>query len=124
MVSPKKLLIIEDEEHVRDLLLERATKFHQLDCMWDDTGEACLSLAEKFRPHAILLDMALPGLSGFGVLRNLKKNPQTKDIPVVVFSAYNQRDIVNEALNAGAKAFHAKGTSMQNLFDTVMNYTL
>lgn len=120
----KKILIVEDETEVREILVKRAQKIHQLDCKTDSTGKQCLSLAQSFRPDVILLDMCLPELNGFDLIRGLKNHEETKAIPIIVFSAHNHYDIVEHAMDIGANSYYSKGNSMQNLFEAIMEYAV
>src|SRR4051812_6952237 len=68
-------------------------------------GDAGLALARSYRPDAILLDMALPGMDGWTVLDNLKRHPATRHIPVHILTGGEGR---HEALRAGAVAYMQK----------------
>ena len=88
-LARKTVLVVEDDEAVSSLLV----------ALLDDRGYAAvpamdgksaIELARKLCPHLITLDLALPGTDGHEVLENLKANPETRDIPVVVISAFTQ----------------------------------
>ena len=68
-----------------DLLHERG--YHAVPAFH---GRTALSLARRLKPHLITLDLAVPGIDGAGVLQRLKADPSTRDIPVVVISAFTQ----------------------------------
>lgn len=118
----KKILIVEDEESVRNLIVKRAERIHQLECQVDKTGLRCVEIAENFQPNIILLDMSLPDLNGFDLILALKANEKTQHIPIIVHSAYNHKDIIENALDLGASSYYSKGSSMQDLFETIMKY--
>src|SRR4051812_10196680 len=87
--TKKTVLVVEDDEAVSSLLValleDRGyTAVPALD------GRTAIELAGKLRPHLITLDLALPGTDGHEVLERLKANPRTRDIPVVVISAFTQ----------------------------------
>jgi CheY-like chemotaxis protein len=67
-----------------------------------------VDLARQHQPDAILLDLNLPDLSGFEVLRILRADPATRDIPVIVISADATRDQIKRLLDAGARAYVTK----------------
>ncbi|HEV8419771.1 MAG TPA: PAS domain S-box protein [Actinomycetota bacterium] len=71
-------------------------------------GRLGVDLARQHQPHAILLDLNLPDLSGFEVLRILRADPATRDIPVIVISADATRDQIKRLLDAGARAYVTK----------------
>lgn len=71
-------------------------------------GKTCLHLAQSQYPDLIILDAVLPDQPGIEVLRRLRANPQTRDIPVVMVSATNDPDLRLAALGAGADDFLTK----------------
>lgn len=84
-------------------------------------GQDCLRLAHDQRPDLILLDLALPDLSGVEVLRRLRQDPFTKDIPVIVVSASTQQEDRMQALEAGADDIFFKPYDDQLLMARVRN---
>jgi len=83
---PAKILIVDDEESNRKLLEILVQAEGHLALMAAD-GETGIALAQQQRPDVILLDLMMPGLDGFEVVRRLKGNPLTASVPVVVVSA-------------------------------------
>jgi len=89
-VSPKKtVLVVEDDEAVSGLLVALLEDRGYAAVPAYD-GRSAIELAGKLLPHLITLDLALPGTDGHEVLESLKSNPTTRDIPVVVISAFTQ----------------------------------
>jgi CheY-like chemotaxis protein len=87
---PKKtVLVVEDDEAVSSLLvaLLEDRGYAAVPAM---DGQAAIELAGKMLPDLITLDLALPGTDGHEVLARLKADPKTRDIPVVVISAFTQ----------------------------------
>ena len=76
------------------------------------TGLDGLAAIRAQRPDLILLDMHLPDISGLELLRHLKSDPATADIPIVVVSADALADQINEALEAGAERYLTKPVSV------------
>lgn len=85
------------------------------------TGQDCLRLAREQHPDLILLDLALPDLTGVEVLRRLRSDPQTRHIPVIVVSASTRQDDRIEALAAGADDIFFKPYDDQLLMSRVRN---
>jgi two-component system, cell cycle response regulator len=81
----KKVLLVEDEPLLIDLYEERF-KEEDFDLITAQTGEEALKVAQKAEIDLVLLDILLPGINGFEVLRRLKGNIETRDIPVVVLT--------------------------------------
>jgi two-component system, cell cycle response regulator len=84
-------------------------------------GESCLTLAKQAKPDLILLDLVLPDISGAEVLRRLRADPETASIPVVVFSAEEDRASRLAVLSAGADDYLAKTTDDQTLLARLRN---
>jgi len=85
----KTVLVVEDDEAVSSLLVALLEDRGYAAVPALD-GRSAIELARKLCPHLITLDLALPGTDGHEVLENLKANPETRDIPVVVISAFTQ----------------------------------
>lgn len=85
----RSVLVVEDDEAVSSLLIDLLRdRGYQAVPAYD--GRTALELARKLKPHLITLDLALPGADGQAVLEHLKATPETRDIPVVVISAFTQ----------------------------------
>src|SRR5204862_7475859 len=88
-VDDRFVLIVEDDETFARTVLEVARErgFKGIVALRGDAG---LALAHEYKPDAIVLDMALPGMDGWAVLDHLKRHPDTRHIPVhVVTGAEN-----------------------------------
>lgn len=73
-------------------------------------GEAALAQAAATIPDVIVLDLMLPKIDGFEVLRRVRADPRLKDVPVIVFSNSYTSDRTNEVWSAGATQVLAKAT--------------
>lgn len=102
-----KVLIIEDDLQQLNLY---ATAFRNREFDVDEaaSGLGGLAKAASGRPDAILLDLLMPGMSGFEVLDKLKAKTETKDIPVVVMTNMSKKDADKDVLSRGAKIFLLK----------------
>ena len=75
-------------------------------------------MAKKFQPKIILLDLMLPGIDGFEVLKQLKESEETKNIPVIVISNLDQVSDVKSAKVLGAEEYFIKAnTQLQKIID-------
>ncbi len=70
--------------------------------------ESVLAVASKEKPRLIITDIAMPGLSGLALLKKLKEDPATSDIPVILLTSSKSGDDVREGLNSGAEAYLVK----------------
>lgn len=86
-----KILLVDDSKFLR-LATERALVRIGYAVSTASDGEHALQMAREKRPDLILLDMLLPGMTGPEVLKALKKDPATADIPVVVLTGLSQKN--------------------------------
>ena len=71
-------------------------------------GHDALTLAREHRPDLVLLDLALPDMTGVEILRTLQADPDTATIPVVIVTALGTSDMARQARDAGARALVEK----------------
>ena len=78
-------------------------------------GQLALDAVAEKKPDLILLDLMMPGIDGFEVIRRLKNNPDTADIRIVILSALNSNEDVVKGFNLGADDFIMKPIIMEKL---------
>ena len=115
----KKILFIEDESALQktlgDILKEEG---YQLISALD--GEIGIKLAEKEHPNLILLDLILPRVDGFKVLKTLKENASTKDIPIIILTNLDNARDIEKALELGATTYLVKANySLEEVVEKV-----
>ncbi len=116
--SAQKILIADDEVYMLRLL-EMTFKKGGYTVVSCRDGQEALAQAAATLPQLIVLDIMMPGLDGLGALRQLKSNPATRAIPVVVLSAKGHALTKVEAELAGAVLFMAKPFSPNQLLSEV-----
>ncbi len=103
----KKILVIEDNIALinlfKSILIEAGYKVEGA-----ENGKIGLEKIEKFKPDLILLDILLPRVSGFEILKNLREIPSTYDLPVIVLSELGSEKNIKKCLELGAKDFLIK----------------
>jgi DNA-binding response OmpR family regulator len=105
---PKRILLVEDDQYQRQAE-EALLRLRGFDVAIAVDGEEALKrLAKPERPDLIVLDLIMPKLSGFEVLRRVKGNPETSSIPVIVLSNLSQESDRREVLESGAAAYLVK----------------
>jgi two-component system, OmpR family, response regulator len=89
--NPKRVLVVEDNV---DSACSLALLLHEMghESEYVVNGYAGLSAVKTFRPHVVLLDLGLPGMSGFQFLAQLKYLEEAKSARVIVITAYNNRE--------------------------------
>ncbi|MFA6954793.1 MAG: response regulator [Thermoanaerobaculia bacterium] len=110
-----RVLVIEDEESAFSALAS-ALGSTEFAAIWARSGEEGLELARLRPPAAILLDIVLPGVGGWDVLRALKSDPQTRDIPVAIVSMVDNREL---GLALGVDAYFTKPVDRGAIVDTL-----
>lgn len=108
------ILIVEDEGDLVTLLKYNLEK-EGFRVMAANDGEEALLLANEQTPHLVLLDWMLPLMSGLEVCRQLRRNPKTRDIPVIMLTARGEETDKVRGLNSGADDYISKPFSPTEL---------
>jgi len=122
MLQDKVVLIVDDDTTLSDMYGEMikskgALVTHALD------GAEAIKKATNDLPNFVLLDLMLPKMNGFDVLKMLKGNEMTKNIPVMVFSALNEEDKRKKSLSLGAVDYVAKSEVLpRDLIEKIKKY--
>lgn len=114
-----KILFIEDEEALQRALSDTliGAGYEVLQAI---DGDAGLEIARKSLPDIILLDLILPKKNGFEVLQELKSDPATKDIPVIVLTNLEGSEDVDRVIEGGAAMYLVKANySVQDIVEKV-----
>ena len=97
----KKILLIEDDQLVANIYSNKlSVDNYQVEIAFD--GEMGFELANSFKPDVVILDLMLPKVSGLDLLRKIRAQEETKNLPVIVFSNTYLSNMVQEAWKAGA----------------------
>lgn len=115
--NEKAILIIEDDPNFSAILMKQC-HYHGFKCLASATGEDGLNLAGEYLPEAIILDIHLPGVSGWHVLDALKQNIKTRHIPVHIISV---DDVTMDAFKKGAIGFAKKPVTQGDLDQAFRN---
>ncbi|MCM1273571.1 MAG: response regulator [Clostridium sp.] len=102
-----KILIIDDVETNREILGE-IIKDMNCDPVLAESGEQALEILKEMLPELILTDISMPGMDGYELCRILKKNRDTKDIPVVFISAFDDPKDIIEGFSLGGEDYITK----------------
>jgi CheY-like chemotaxis protein len=109
-----RILLVEDNQLNRDMLSRRLIhRGYEVEIAVD--GKEGLQMAGTVSPDLILLDLSLPEMDGWEVLKNLKQDPQMKGIPVVALTAHALVSDRNRALDAGFDEYDIKPVEMPRL---------
>jgi class 3 adenylate cyclase len=106
-VQPSRILVVDDNASNRDLLTRRLQRQGHTVLQAED-GAGALATVEKEALDLVLLDLMMPGLSGYDVLALLKSDPRFREIPVIMISALTELDSIVRCIEAGADDYLAK----------------
>ena len=114
-LSDKMLLIIDDDQNFSGILADLADE-KGFTCLISNDGETGIQLAIKHKPKAILLDIGLPGISGWEVVEELKNHIETRNIPVHIISGHENSFITDES-EKGIVGYLRKPVSVNKIND-------
>ncbi len=112
--SPEKILILEsDEKHAA--LLTQYIRMMGFEPRALGNGADGLELLQEWTPDLVLTELDLPGVTGMNVLKRIKENPATREIPVVAMSSQKDEEVIVVTLSSGAADFLVKPILMAEL---------
>ncbi|WP_454063348.1 response regulator [Candidatus Nitrospira salsa] len=116
----KRVLIVDDQASNR-LILRELLETLEWNCTEASNGVEGLEVVRLEAIDLILTDYHMPEMNGLNLLEELKKNPSTRDIPVIMITAHSTTDIHTQALSIGASAVLPKPFEFEALFRAVSN---
>lgn len=102
-----KILVIEDDQKIRELLVE-GLMGQGYSISAADNGLEALKIIETFQPNLCIVDLNMPKLDGMAFLQALRNRPETKHVPSIVLTAQSDDLNINKAMDLGAKHFLVK----------------
>ncbi|MCD6178027.1 response regulator [bacterium] len=103
----KKILLVEDDPFLIDIYTTKLKKV-RFEVYVSRDGESALQLIEKEMPDLVLLDIVLPHIDGWEILRKIKNNEKLKDIKIIILSNLGQKHEVEKGLKLGATKYLIK----------------
>jgi two-component system, cell cycle response regulator DivK len=114
-----KLLYVEDNDDNVYMLKMRLELLGDIEVLTAEDGERGCEAAAKERPDIILMDLEMPNVDGWEATQRLKRDPQTRDIPIIALSAHALAGSREKALAAGCDEFDTKPIEFDRLVATV-----
>ncbi len=116
-----RILYIEDHPAQRDIMAQ------MLELSGYDVAVACdgldgLEQARSRSPDLILMDLRMPRMDGFQAIRELRKDPDTSEIPIIAISAWASAKHKERALEAGADEHFTKPVDLNRLLETINRF--
>lgn len=105
--SKKKILLVEDDTFILEMYATKLLNFGY-EVLTAVDGEEALKIVKEKHPDFILLDLVLPSVDGFEVLKKIKKDPKTKSIPVILLTNLGEKQDVEQGLKLGADDYLIK----------------
>jgi len=103
----KKILVCDDEPYIL-MALTDAVEMEGYECVTAINGKEALEKARETHPDLIMLDIMMPFMDGFEVCRELKADPATRDIPVIMLTAKSQQVDIQRGKDVGADDYITK----------------
>ena len=112
------ILVVEDDENIQQLVGYNLAKagFH---VVYADNGEQALSVIKREKPELIILDLMLPGLNGLEVCKLVRKDPKSKNLPIVMLTAKSEENDITAGLDLGADDYITKPFSPKILISRI-----
>jgi DNA-binding response OmpR family regulator len=117
--APASVLLIDDNADLLELLARALTHLGQFNVLRAADGESGLEQAMVAHPACIVVDIMMPGVDGYRLVRALRGDPETADIPVIMLTALAQERNRLAGLLSGADHYLVKPVKPQDLVDTI-----
>ena len=119
----EKIILVEDDLFLHELYSDTLINAGYIVVSARDGEEGLKIIRTNLDAKLILLDLMLPKLNGIDVLREIKKDPNTKNLSVIVLTNLNEQEIIQDALKLGANAYLVKvDYTPQEVIDMVKQY--
>jgi CheY-like chemotaxis protein len=113
-----KILVVDDEEHIV-MILKDSLEFSGFQVVTALDGQEALEVVAKESPDLVVLDIGMPKLDGWEVCRRLKADDKTKEIPVIILTAYAQTSDQRKGAQLGADRFITKPCDLTYLVEEI-----
>ena len=116
----KYILIVEDDEINQSILVEFLQYDYEITTA--NNGEECISSVNEHLPDLILLDIMMPVMDGYEVIKSCRNDPKYKDIPIIVVSAMATKEEKQVVYDLGVMDYITKPFEEEQLFSTIKKY--
>jgi CheY-like chemotaxis protein len=107
-MDSKKILVVEDNEDTREILLYRLRSMGSYEVLLASNGKEALEMAARARPDLIIMDLKMPVMDGWDATKELRRTEWGKDLPVIALTAQAMERDEQKALDAGCSDYIAK----------------
>jgi CheY-like chemotaxis protein len=113
-----RILYVEDAEVIRDTI-SRLLEVYGYKVAYAKNGQEGVEIALEWKPDLVLMDLRMPVMDGYKAIQEIKFNPQTRNIPIFVVSAWSSRRERDQARLAGADEFFVKPPDLNRLIEAI-----
>ena len=114
-----KVLIVDDDAEIVELLMDVLNKDGRFELKTASSGYEAGMATERFQPELILLDYMLPDVNGNIVCQTIKRNPQFENIKIIIISGVVKQDEIEQLLKSGAEDFIRKPFDINELINKI-----
>lgn len=114
-----KILFIEDDDFLRSLVVTKLQK-NNFDVATSSDGNNAMEIIDREKPHVLLLDLMLPGVSGFEILQQIRESETWKKLKVIIFSNLGEESDIRRGEELGADEYLVKANfTLDELVDKI-----
>ncbi|GAA0296486.1 two-component system response regulator (stage 0 sporulation protein A) [Gracilibacillus halotolerans] len=115
-----RVLLVDDNQELIELMRSYLNEQDDMKVVGTAfNGKDCLSFLESDIPDVIILDIIMPHIDGLAVLSQIKRNPETKHVNVIILTAFGQEEVTKKAVNFGASYFILKPFDLEHLAEQI-----
>ena len=119
-METQSTILIVDDNRTNVAIMEEILENYQV--ISATGGEEALKQARDLRPDLILLDIMMPGIDGYEVCTQLRKDERSKDIPIIFLTAKTEKEDIDKAFGIGGQDYIAKPFDANDLMEKVKKY--
>jgi len=120
-IAERRVLIVEDEL-VNQKMMSMILAAEGFSIKVASDGLEAVTIADKWLPHVILMDIRMPKMNGLKVTQKLKANPKFKDTIIIMLTAHSEKVVVRECLRSGASDFIVKPAKKVELLERINHF--
>lgn len=119
LIDKFRVLVVEDDSDMLEIIGELLLDIPEAEAQMEASGFGAALKIVNWHPDVILLDFVMPGMDGFEVCRQLKKNPKTKDIPIIAITSLSTSENRNAVKESGISVFLGKPFQADSMLQMV-----
>jgi CheY-like chemotaxis protein len=106
--ADQKIILVVEDSTTQFLSLRLLLEENGLQVAWADTGLKGVDMAQELQPDLIILDLRLPDINGLQAAEQLKDNPDTASIPIILMTRFGDTELIQQALQMGISEYIPK----------------